>query len=213
MNWLQSSKSSSSGSDTPSSTRPPSYTSERLPRYSSDESGRNNATARATASAGPARTPLTVIDETPEVTPEKTPFAGYGSAICLILTILVLNALIWASTWFITAIKLQPWRWAYIAEHKEKYLLAIWIPAVLFAVLAGLVALGASAPLYDSRKYKQQKSGWAGILFFPLVTAFVFGPFIGSIGVPMAIRVNYFKPVCNGMDTRIEIDASSKSSL
>lgn len=115
---LFSSKSSLSGSNTPASTRPPSYDSERLPRYSFDGALTTNPAQAAVRVI--TRAPLAVIDETPEVRKEKDPFAGYGGTIGLIGILLFLNGLVVASIWFITAIKLKPWNYAHIAEHKEK---------------------------------------------------------------------------------------------
>ena len=201
MTFLPSYKSSLAGSSTPASTRPPSYTSEHLPRYSFD-GARSITSARAPA-------PLPMIEEAPEVQPGQRPSPKYCSRGTVICVLLFLNGLVVAAIWFMTAIKLKPWKWAYIAEHKEKCLLGVWIPAVVLATFNGLVAFTAAAVMSENRKSSpDRKSSCLVILaFFSIATGLIIGPFVGSLAVPMGVRVNYFKHVCDGMDTRIEIDA------
>ena len=196
---------SSKSTDTPKSTRPPSYTSDRLPRYSFD-----GAPPPVTAPAAAAlRIPLTAIHETPEIqaTKKKT-FVATSGVGRLILICIIMNGLVFGCTWFIMAIKLRPWDYSWWAEHREKYLLGLWIPSVLLAVFSGFCAFCAGAAVCSSNK-AWKRSSFAG--FFLRLFSFVltFAPFIGSIAIPMATRVNYFRHVCDGMDTRISIDGDS----
>jgi hypothetical protein len=197
---------SSKSSDTPKSTRPPSYTSDRLPQYNFDGAP---PPVTAPAAAAALRIPLTAIDEAPEIraAKKKTLVATIGVG-TLILIYIIMNGLVFGCTWFIMAIKLRPWEYSWWAEHREKYLLALWIPSVLLAVFSGFCAFCAGAAVCSSKK-ACKRSSFAGFflgLFFFVLT---FTPFIGSIAIPIAMRVSYFRHVCDGMDTRIEIDADS----
>jgi hypothetical protein len=197
---------SSKSSDTLNSTRPPSYISDGLPRYSFDGAP---PPVTAPAAAAALRIPLTAIDEAPEIQAAKketlVATIGVGS---LILVFIIMNGLVFGCTWFIMAIKLRPWDYSWWAEHREKYLLGLWIPSVLLAVFSGFCAFCAAAAVRSSDKV-WKRSSFADFFLIPFFVALTFIPFIGSIAIPIAIRVNYFRHVCDGMDTRIEIDADS----
>jgi hypothetical protein len=197
---------SSKSSDTPKSTRPPSYTSDRLPRYSFDGAP---PPIIAPAAAAALQIPLTAIDEAPEIqAAKKKTLVATISVGALILIFIIMNGLVFGCTWFIMAIKLRPWDYSWWAEHREKYLLGLWIPSALLAIFSGLCAFYAGAAVCSSNKV-WKRSSFAGIFLILFFFVLTFSPFIGSIAIPIATRVNYFRHVCDGMDTRIEIDADS----
>jgi hypothetical protein len=192
-------------SDTPNSTRPPSYTSDRLPRYSFDGAPPHVIAPAAAA----ALRPLTAIEETPEIQADKqkTLAASIGVG-ALILIFTIMDGLVFGCTWFIMAIKLRPWDYSWWAEHREKYLLGLWIPSILLALFSGFCAFYAGATVCSSDKV-WKRNGFAGFFLILFFFGLTFAPFIGSFAIPMATRANYFRHVCDGMDTRIEIDANS----
>jgi hypothetical protein len=196
---------STKSSDTPNSTRPPSYTSDRLPRYSFDGAPQP---ITAPAAAAALRIPLTAIAETPEIEAEKKENIALSIGMgALILIFVIMDGIVFGCTWFIMAIKLRPWNYSWWAEHREKYLLGLWIPSVLLAFFSGLGALYAAAAIRREGVWKH--NCFARFFLILVFLGFPLAPFIGSFAIPMATRVNYFRHVCDGMDTRIEIDANS----
>lgn len=89
----------------------------------------------------------------------------------------------------------------------SRYLLAIWIPAVVLTAVIGPILLHTAAVIEDRKTATKKTSTRADPLSFLIFVSCLFGPFIASLAIPMAVRVNYFKHVCDGMDTRIKIDA------
>lgn len=153
--------------------------------------------------------PLTAIDETPEIqAAKKKTLVATISVGPLILICIIMNGIVFGCTWFIMTIKLRPWDYSWWAEHREKHLLGLWIPSVLLAVFSGFCAFHAGEAVCSSNKV-WKRSTFASFFLRSFFVVLTFTPFIGSIAIPMAARVNYFRHVCDGMDTRIEIDADS----